>query len=450
MTTSGNYVLRVTDAFAGPLFEPLTFKVSESEIVGIVGVSGSGKTTLLEHIARAAHEGAAGVAFAAGNGATISYLPQNPRHLFAGQLTARVVARLIGAGAVDYEESFSRLLAALSIDAAEARRRPIDAFSGGQTQRIAIAATLGRGARLWLADEPTASLDPTNRVRLAGVVRDERERSGLTAIIASHDARFLESVCDRVLQIEERALKPAPAPKRQVEHRPRIAPSNFPPIARLDRVSLFYRGADGKRIDVIRDYEGAFEVGRVSGIAGRSGGGKSTLLRLLAGHAAPTSGRVRRYGVRRALMVPQDARFFFDPRMDMSTYARLMAEGCAPQPALEALVAMAGQIEISNPETVFSRTASLVSGGEAQRLAVATALWLAPGMICLDEVDSGISTSQKALLSAMLRAWVSEAPGERGIVIASHDLSFLMETCDRVVDLDGDASFRGHGQRNLA
>jgi len=72
-------------------------------------------------------------------------------------------------------------------------------LSGGEKQRLAIAAALSMRPRLLVLDEPAYALDPTGRVDLYALLRDLRERYGMTILIAERDAEEMAELCDRVI-----------------------------------------------------------------------------------------------------------------------------------------------------------------------------------------------------------------------------------------------------------
>ncbi|MCJ2532479.1 MAG: ATP-binding cassette domain-containing protein [Candidatus Thermoplasmatota archaeon] len=72
-------------------------------------------------------------------------------------------------------------------------------LSGGEKQRLAIAAALSMRPRLLVLDEPAYALDPTGRVDLYALLRDLRERYGMTILIAERDAEEMAELCDRMI-----------------------------------------------------------------------------------------------------------------------------------------------------------------------------------------------------------------------------------------------------------
>lgn len=83
-------------------------------------------------------------------------------------------------------------------------------ISGGQQQRVAIARSLARGPKLLLMDEPFSDLDGTTRVQVRTEVKDLLKRTGTAAIIVSHDAQDAAHIADRMVEMDQGALRTEP------------------------------------------------------------------------------------------------------------------------------------------------------------------------------------------------------------------------------------------------
>jgi putative ABC transport system ATP-binding protein len=191
----------------------LDLRVEPRELVAFFGPSGSGKSTAL-HLAAALDEASAGdvVVF----GRSLARLGEAELAAYRGRevalvfqsgnlwpdLSARenVVLGLRLAGRRKVGEAAERALDAFDLQQREGQRA--GSLSGGEQQRVAIAAAAAREAPLVLADEPTAELDARNEQTVLRALRRLREEFGSTVVVVTHSPRVAEAV-DRVIELED-------------------------------------------------------------------------------------------------------------------------------------------------------------------------------------------------------------------------------------------------------
>ena len=177
-------------AFAGrPVLAPLTAQICAGDEIAVIGRSGSGKTTLLLLLAGLL-EPTSGVVTR--HERSIGSVPQAASLIDDLSVLENVVLPLRLHDGGDPTGSLQRARRALD----EVGLTTLDAvpgeLSGGQQQRVAIARTLASGARLVLADEPTAALDAGNGQRIVAALRRHREQTGGALVIATHDPSVAE------------------------------------------------------------------------------------------------------------------------------------------------------------------------------------------------------------------------------------------------------------------
>jgi len=176
--------------------------------------------------------------------------------------------------------------------------------------------------------------------------------------------------------------------------------------------------------------------GETLGLLGPNGAGKTTTLRLLAGMAAPTSGRVQVMGVdpwehpervRAQIGVVPDQGGLFD-RLTVGENLRLFAalHGVRPAEVKEASAA-------AGLEGLAGRPVRGLSRGERQRVALARALLHQPRLLVLDEPTAGLDPAATLSFHQLLRGLKARG---RTVVIASHDMAEVEALCDRVAILD--------------
>jgi len=191
----------------------LDLRVEPRELVAIFGPSGSGKSSAL-HLAAGLDEPSAGEV--RGLGRSLARLSQKELAAYrardvaivfqSGNLWPELSARenvelsLRLAGRRDSGAAADRALAAFGLDRREGQRA--GALSGGEQQRVAIAAAAARGAKLVLADEPTAELDERNETLVLEALAELRKEFDTTVVVVTHSGRVAD-VSDRVVELRD-------------------------------------------------------------------------------------------------------------------------------------------------------------------------------------------------------------------------------------------------------
>ena len=330
--------------------------------------------------------------------------------------------------------------------------RPTAALSGGEQQRLALAGVLALRPGLLLLDEPTANLDPAG----AGLVRDAIAQSNdpdTTLIIVEHRVAEALPLVDRVVVLEAGGgIRADGAPAAVfaahghrlaeegvwVPHLPITArKSSSPPqdfLVRAQEVTVRHR------LPALTMTAGA---GEVLAVTGPNGAGKSTLALLLGGLLAPTSGAVTAFDDpapphrwRAAALTRRIGSVFQDPEHQFVT-SRVADElalgprrlGRSPASVAATVDELLDRLRLTklagaNPHTL--------SGGEARRLSVATALATAPRLLVLDEPTFGQDRRTWIELVDLLDGLRGDG---HGIIAVTHDVAFVATLADRVLDL---------------
>jgi len=175
--------------------------------LGLIGGSGSGKSTLARCIARLERPDSGEIQI----GGTTAYTHADVQLIFqeaAASLNPRFTAEEIVAEPLVIQRrsgSAREWLQTVGLPA-DAAAKPAWAFSGGERQRLAIARALIVTPRLLILDESFSGLDLALQAQLTGLLRELRERLGLTLILISHDLALAERIADRIVVMHEGAL----------------------------------------------------------------------------------------------------------------------------------------------------------------------------------------------------------------------------------------------------
>jgi energy-coupling factor transport system ATP-binding protein len=344
--------------------------------------------------------------------------------------------------------------AALELGVAHLLERRTDTLSGGELQRVALAAAVAGKPALLVLDEPTSQLDPVAGDDLVWLLRRLNEEWGTAVLLAEHRVERCLAAADRVLVMEGGRVvfdadpaafldwatqrnsvlaTPAarlfsltgigPAPVSVKEARDRIqaaglapASDTEPPARASSRStrpalrfeSVWHEIADGPAI--LRGIELELRPGELVALMGRNGAGKSTLLRHAKGLLNPTRGRVVRNGdVALLLQNPGDF---------------LIHEHIGDEAGADAIsrAGLAGR-EQEHPRDL--------SGGERQRLALEIVLEGSDvAVVCLDEPTRGMDRGWKEVLAQRLRELAARG---LAVVVATHDTEFAASWAERIV-----------------
>ena len=191
----------------------LDLRVEPGELVALFGPSGSGKSTAL-HLAAGLDEPSAGDVVCFGRSlarldeaelagyrahdVALVFQSNNLWPMLSARENVALTLRLAGRRGV--EDAVDRSLALFDLGTRENQRA--GSLSGGEQQRVAIAAAAARESRLVLADEPTAELDARNEEIVLDALRRLRDELGSTVVVVTHSPRVADAV-DRVVELRD-------------------------------------------------------------------------------------------------------------------------------------------------------------------------------------------------------------------------------------------------------
>jgi tungstate transport system ATP-binding protein len=183
--------------------------VKQAHIVGLIGPNGSGKSTLLRLLGLIERPTQGEIFF---NGRRvepfsdevrflITLLPQEPFLMKRSVFNNVSYGLKLRGNGRDIVDKVTQALSLVGLDSKEFARRPWYALSGGEAQRVALAARLALKPKVLLLDEPTASVDAASAQLIKEVTLRARQELGTTLIFASHDWQWLYEICDEILQL---------------------------------------------------------------------------------------------------------------------------------------------------------------------------------------------------------------------------------------------------------
>ncbi|PTD94332.1 ribosome biogenesis/translation initiation ATPase RLI [archaeon SCG-AAA382B04] len=165
----------------------------ESEIVGVVGANAIGKSTMIKAFAGEVEPDNSEINY----DISVSYKPQYVEGDFEGSVEA-FLSRITS----DYGTSYykTNILKPLSLE--DLLESKVNDLSGGELQRLAIAACLSREADVYLLDEPSAHLDVEQRTMAIKTIQDVVSDEESTALVVDHDIYMIDLLSDRLMVFE--------------------------------------------------------------------------------------------------------------------------------------------------------------------------------------------------------------------------------------------------------
>mgnify|MGYP000956647836 CR=1 FL=1 len=175
------------------LLDDTSFSLGENEKVGIIGINGTGKSTLLKILAGIVEPDSGKITM--GRNLRIGYLSQKPE--FANKITALEAAlplkKDIADSPANYEPQAKNMMNKLGF---KNHTQPIEELSGGQRKRIALIRTLLTPADILILDEPTAGLDPNERIRFRNLISELSEDR--LVLLSTHIVSDIEYIANEI------------------------------------------------------------------------------------------------------------------------------------------------------------------------------------------------------------------------------------------------------------
>ena len=478
----------ISKAFgANPLFQNVSFTVSEGDRIGLIGPNGSGKSTLLRILAGTEAPDSGNVAVR--KRLRLSYVAQESKFASGEPVRSVVERALLGSSAPESERGalFAGTLGRAGFDDLEAEAA---ALSGGWQKRLAIVEALVQSPDVLLLDEPTNHLD------LAGIewLEDLLEEARFACVVVSHDRYFLENVATETAELSrvypegllrvrgkystflEKKEEFLHAQGKRQEALENLVHSEIEWLrrgakartrkskARIDKAGelmneladlnartrtataqIDFSATDRKTKRLIELENVSCQLGdrtlferlnfivsagmRV-GLVGPNGSGKTTLLRLLRGDLAPSSGGIRRADWLRIVYFDQTRKL--DENVTLRRALAPEGDSVIYQDRVIHVASWAAKFLFTGEQ--LNQPVERLSGGERARVLIAQLMLQPADVLLLDEPTNDLDIPTLEILEESLLEF-------RGsLVLVTHDRYMLDRVSTVVLGLDGQGS----------
>jgi len=333
--------------------------------------------------------------------------------------------------------------------------RKVEDLSGGELQKLAVAAALSKEADVYIFDEPATHLDIVERVRVADAVREHTANKYV--LVVEHDLTVLDFLADNIVIVYGKpgayGIVSHPAGAREAINeylagyissenmRIRDRPIRFesrPPERKTGKAARLVEWEDlfvdlgDFQLEVAASY---IAKGEVVGVVGPNGIGKTTFLKVLVGEVKPARGSVN--------VAPKIS---YKPQ-----YIRDIAVKNQDLPVSLWLAQQAGDYSDNpiwpdlnsgfNLAPLLGRKMGELSGGELQRVVVAAALLKKADLYVLDEPMAYLDVEQRITVARTIRRIIEES--EVAALVVEHDIAMLDYMSNAIMPFIGEPGRRG-------
>ncbi|MEM4462017.1 MAG: ribosome biogenesis/translation initiation ATPase RLI [Candidatus Bathyarchaeia archaeon] len=384
----------------------------------------------------------------------VAYKPQYidaiPR-VFKGE-ASRLLSKLDERGVMDDIVSILELREVID--------RRVDVLSGGELQRVAIAAVVCRDADVYIFDEPSSYLDVRQRIKVARVIR-WLAKQDVMVVVAEHDLIVLDYMSDMISVLYgdpgvygivsyPRAVRDGInmflegyIPSDNVRFRSQ--PIRFqvkPPTQVAESIDIEYSwGFMVKKLGgfTLRVEPGFIRRGEVIGILGPNGIGKTTFVKLLAGLEKPDEGDA----------LPGGVKVSYKPQYISGDYDGVV-EVLLRKTLGDRMESSFFREEIYRPfrlDKILDRRVSDLSGGELQKLAIAICLSMDADIYLLDEPSAYLDVEERLAMARAVRRIVENLG--RVAFVVEHDILVQDFIADRLMVFSGIPGVDGYGHQPM-
>jgi methyl coenzyme M reductase system, component A2 len=335
-------------------------------------------------------------------------------------------------------------------------------LSGGEKQRVVLARQLAKNPAMLFADEPTGTLDPETAKLVHGMLIEAAKKNSMGMVVTSHFSQVIEDMANRAMLLVDGEIASIGSPNKVIRSFAKdYQEIESPEPVELGGKILAARDVNKRYISVDRGMIKAvnmatFDVAKkeIFGIIGKSGAGKTTLSRIIAGIIEPTSGEMN-------ILIGDDwvdmTRPGIDQRGRAKEYIGLLHQEYDLFPHRTVIDNLTDSIGLDFPKELAIRKAVVtlrmagfaeekakeilnrfpgeLSDGERHRVALAQVLIREPRLVVLDEPTGTMDPITKQDVKHSILNARDEM--DETFIVVSHDMDFVRDICDRLALMRG-------------
>lgn len=435
-----------------------SLKLRRGGIVAIVGRSGCGKSVTADAVAGllsancCAAEGRIIFRYQKRNKCRIGYVLQEPMSCFdplmkvGKQLEESLLVYLPGISKLDAYETVIKMIERVGFsDPEEIYNTYPEQLSGGMCQRIMIASVLLQSPEFIIADEPCSSLDTHSKLVILDLLKSAVQKDGASLMLITHDIHEAKYLTDNIVRIDS---------KDMISNSESIHNVTENDSGRRKELSLIVQGVsktykNSKRtIKALDNVSFSLSDGKILGIMGNEGSGKTTLAEIIAGIKHSDCGKVL-YNkcditnieiVKRRALKGKIQIIFQHPYSSLSSgvcvgrQIREVVRACGYVKKCDEYRAVIELMkECGLEENIYYRHIDTLSGGQCKRVCIARAIASKPDILICDEplayLDAELHLQIMELLKMLNKKY------KMAMIFISHDTDSLREMCDEIMVL---------------